>query len=362
MKPVRLIPVVILAVAALLVLKTLGLVMTGSYVLGGVTTVQAQEHAAEPAEGGEAADGTVTMPDEPTMADSSPTIDDTAPTLGQVEHAAAPAAGEGEHAEAPASEGDHATPAKGVSETSDTGLPDNMQAVCPPDAPVVIAAESATGEAGHAAEPAAPAEGAAPAETSHDVGTNGANFAAGMTGPDCVNLVDAIPTQLGPDGEPQPLLGEDGQTMSEKAILERLAERRTELDTYQQELELRASLVDAAEKKIAERQATLEALETQISTLVDQRTAMETGQFAGIITLYENMKPKDAANIFNSLDMEVLLRVAKGMNPRKMSPILAEMDATRAQELTVRMAALADLPPEQMTPADISALPQIVGQ
>jgi flagellar motility protein MotE (MotC chaperone) len=356
-KPVRLIPVVILAVAALLVLKTLGLVMTGSYVLGGVMTVQAEEHAAKPAEGGEAADGTVTMPDEPTMADSSPTIDDTAPTLGQVEHAAAPA--EGEHAEAPASEGEPATPAQGVTESADTGLPANMQAVCPPAEPVVIAAESATAEAVPAA---APEEGAAPPEASPDVGTDAANFAAGMTGPDCVNLVDAIPSQLGPNGQPQPLLGDDGQTMSEKAILERLAERRTELDTYQQELELRASLVDAAEKKIAERQATLEALETQISTLVDQRTAMETGQFAGIITLYENMKPKDAANIFNSLDMEVLLRVAKGMNPRKMSPILAAMDATRAQELTVRMAALADQPPEQMTPADISALPQIVGQ
>ncbi|MEO8685125.1 MAG: hypothetical protein ABI414_09845 [Devosia sp.] len=360
MKPVRLIPVVILAVAALLVLKTLGLVMTGSYVLGGVTTVQAEEHAAKPAEGGDAADGTMTLPDEPTMADSSPTIDDIAPTLGQVEHAAAPA--DGEHAGAPASEGDPATPAKGVSESSDTGLPPNMQPVCPPAEPVVIAAESATAGAAPAANPAAPVEGAAPPETSPGVGTDAANFAAGMTGPDCVNLVDAIPTQLGPNGEPQPLLGEDGQTMSEKAILERLAERRTELDTYQQELELRASLVDAAEKKIAERQATLEALETQISTLVDQRTAMETGQFGGIITLYENMKPKDAANIFNSLDMEVLLRVAKGMNPRKMSPILAAMDATRAQELTVRMAALADQPAEQMTPADISALPQIVGQ
>ena len=53
---------------------------------------------------------------------------------------------------------------------------------------------------------------------------------------------------------------------------------------------------------------------------------METGQFAGIVAMYETMKPKDAANIFNELDMEVLLRVAKTMSPRKMAPILAEMD------------------------------------
>ena len=30
---------------------------------------------------------------------------------------------------------------------------------------------------------------------------------------------------------------------------------------------------------------------------------MESGQFAGIVAMYETMKPKDAANIFNNLDM-----------------------------------------------------------
>jgi flagellar motility protein MotE (MotC chaperone) len=58
----------------------------------------------------------------------------------------------------------------------------------------------------------------------------------------------------------------------------------------------------------------------------------------------------------------VLLRVAKTMSPRKMAPILAEMDAVRAQELTVKMADLADQPAAEMTPEDLAALPQIVGQ
>jgi flagellar motility protein MotE (MotC chaperone) len=95
---------------------------------------------------------------------------------------------------------------------------------------------------------------------------------------------------------------------------------------------------------------------------VDQRQEMESGQFAGIVAMYETMKPKDAANIFNALDIEVLLRVAKTMSPRKMAPILAEMDPSRAQELTVRMASLADKPATEMTAEDLAALPQIVGQ
>ena len=78
--------------------------------------------------------------------------------------------------------------------------------------------------------------------------------------------------------------------------------------------------------------------------------------------MYETMKPKDAANIFNALDVEVLLRVAKMMSPRKMAPILAEMNTARAQELTVRMASASSDPLDSMTPDDLASLPQIVGE
>ncbi|WP_375451987.1 hypothetical protein [uncultured Devosia sp.] len=360
MKSIRLLPVVVLAISAMLVLKTLGLVTTGSYVLGGVGVAQAEEAAPE----GDAATG---LSEEPTMADTSPTLDDAAPTLGATEggdHSAAPA--EGEHgAEAP--EGDHAAPA--VTE-GDPALSDAAHGEAAPEAGADHGAEEAGLAAGLelACPPsgtlpvAAPVEANAESPQPAEEGAHDTSLAAALTEPDCVPLTDAVPTQIGADGQPVPLVGEDGETASERALLERLSERRTELEAYEQDLTLRSAIVDAAEKKMAERQATLEALEAQISGLVDQRTEMESGQFATIVTLYENMKPKDAAIIFNSLDMEVLLRVAKSMNPRKMSPILAAMDPARAQELTVRMAALADQPAEQMTPADVAALPQIVGQ
>lgn len=354
MKSIRLLPVVILAVSALLVLKIMGLAVTGSYVLGGVTVAQAEEgggHGA-PAAAAPSADGTMTMPVEPTMADSSPTLSDVSPTLGQPaatgDHGAAPAAATGDHgapaAATPAASEHDAAPAG--EHGAEGGLPAGLDVVCPPTGAATAAAASGLPDI----TPAAPAadDHSTPATPTVSAG--------------CVPLTDALPSHLGADGQPVPLVGEDGQSLSEAAVLESLGKRRAELQNYEQELVLRSSLVDAAEKKVAERQATLQALEDQISALVDQRTALEAGQFAGIVTLYQNMKPKDAANIFNSLDMDVLLRVAQLMNPRKMSPILAAMDAARAQELTVRMAALSDLPPEQMSPDALAALPQIVGQ
>lgn len=172
---------------------------------------------------------------------------------------------------------------------------------------------------------------------------------------------DAQAMQVGPDGMSQPLAATANGLPTEEALLERLAERRTELDAYAAELEMRASLIEAAEKRIEERAATMEALETQISALVEARKAAEEELITGIVAMYESMRPRDAAAIFNELDMEVLEQVARTMAPRKMAPILAEMTPSRAQELTVRLAAVRSEPADQMSQDDLAALPQIVG-
>lgn len=345
MKNVRLLPVVVLAISALLVLKTLGLVTNGGYVLTGVRVAQAAGGGAAPSENAAAPTG------EPTMEDTSPTLVDPSPTMAQAVpdaggHGAPSAAAE--HAE-PAGEADAAAghdAAPGATEASDSFCFE-ANAAMRDDGTVIINAASASAEGGGHGEPAADGE-VLP------------EFAASMA--DCLPTGDAVPMQIDGNGGAVPLLATGAATPTEQQLLERLAARRTELEQFEKDLAMRASIVDAAEKRIEERTTTLAALEAQISTLVDQRQEMETGQFAGIVAMYETMKPKDAANIFNNLDMEVLLRVAKSMSPRKMAPILAVMQATRAQELTVRMAALADQPAAQMTSADLAALPQIVGQ
>ena len=154
---------------------------------------------------------------------------------------------------------------------------------------------------------------------------------------------------------------------TEAAVLQRLGERRAELDAREKALELQESLVQAAELRLNERIANLEAVEARVQALLDQQTASEEAQFDALVSMYANMKPADAANVFNSLNMEILLRLATKMSPRKMSPILADMSTERAQELTIRIAT-AQMAPEALELANNSAmssedqLPQIVGQ
>jgi flagellar motility protein MotE (MotC chaperone) len=50
------------------------------------------------------------------------------------------------------------------------------------------------------------------------------------------------------------------------------------------------------------------------------------------------MKPKDAARVFDRLEMPVLIEIASHIAPRKMSDILGLMSSEAAERLTVELA------------------------
>jgi len=75
--------------------------------------------------------------------------------------------------------------------------------------------------------------------------------------------------------------------------------------------------------------------------------------------MYENMKGKDAARIFDRLDLKILVDVSTQMNPRKMSEILALMTSENAERLTVELANRATANPKPLTS---DQLPKIDGK
>jgi len=125
---------------------------------------------------------------------------------------------------------------------------------------------------------------------------------------------------------------------SERAILERLQSRRQELEARAREIDIRESLLRAAEKRIEGKVEELKGVESRISTATDQKSEADTARFKGIITMYEGMKPKDAAKVFDRLEMPVLIEIATQIAPRKMSDILGLMQTEAAERLTVEMA------------------------
>ena len=135
-------------------------------------------------------------------------------------------------------------------------------------------------------------------------------------------------------------------TPSKLQVLKNLSERRKELEERARELDMRERLISAAEKRVGERFKELEAVEEKIAAHLGKKDDETKMRVEGLVKMYSAMKPKDAARIFERLDMDVLLQLANMMNERKMAAIMAEMDPVTAQELTVEIALPKPLPAE----------------
>jgi len=138
----------------------------------------------------------------------------------------------------------------------------------------------------------------------------------------------------------------DPLTMSdaEVELLQQLAERRKELQRREEALDRRQSLLKAAEKRLKADLAELESLKKEIENLLIEYDDQQAKQVKRLVSIYEKMDPEDAARIFEDLEMPVLLKVIDRMNERRTAPILAEMEPTKAQALTLELAKRRDLP------------------
>jgi flagellar motility protein MotE (MotC chaperone) len=125
---------------------------------------------------------------------------------------------------------------------------------------------------------------------------------------------------------------------SERALLERLQARRQELEARAREIDIRENLLKSAEKRIEGKVEELKAVESRIGTATEQKKEADDARLKGLITMYEGMKPKDAAKVFDRLEMPVLFEIASKIAPRKMSDILGLMSPEAAERLTVEMA------------------------
>jgi flagellar motility protein MotE (MotC chaperone) len=119
-----------------------------------------------------------------------------------------------------------------------------------------------------------------------------------------------------------------------------LRQRREQLDARDATLSARESLLTAAEQKLTQRVSELQTLQNKLEALEAARKQREDAGLQGLVKLYEVMKPRDAATIFNDLDMPVLLEVVDRMKEAKAVAVLGAMQPDKARELTEKLAQL----------------------
>lgn len=127
-------------------------------------------------------------------------------------------------------------------------------------------------------------------------------------------------------------------TQSEVDLLQKLAERRQDLEARSREMDMREGLLRAAETRIDKKIDELKTVQASIEGLLKKYDDQEDAKLKSLVKIYENMKPKDAARIFEKLEMPVLLDVLAGMKEQKVAAIMAEMDPGKAKAVTGELA------------------------
>lgn len=182
--------------------------------------------------------------------------------------------------------------------------------------------------------PVATARAQAPAEKPAKAATAKTGTAAAPAKPGTAAPAAAQPATA----DKTPALDPLAMSPSEVELLQKLSDRRAELDKRAAELSQREVLLQAAEKRIDEKIAKLASLKKDIGGIVDKNSAEDEARLKSLVKIYETMKPADAARIFTQLDMPVLLGVLEHMKERNAAPILAAMDPSKAKAVTLALA------------------------
>jgi flagellar motility protein MotE (MotC chaperone) len=133
-------------------------------------------------------------------------------------------------------------------------------------------------------------------------------------------------------------------TQSEIDLLQRLSERRQQLEERERGLDQREAMLKAAEGRIDRKIAEMKTLEDSIQALLKTHTDEERQRLDRLVNIYKVMKPKDAARIFDDMEMPLIVDIFMLMTERSTAPILAEMNPVKARAVTQELAHKQALP------------------
>jgi flagellar motility protein MotE (MotC chaperone) len=123
-----------------------------------------------------------------------------------------------------------------------------------------------------------------------------------------------------------------------EAIAAELDRRRAALTAREQALALREAAVKLAEERLGEDVQVLEKGKAELEERLGALSRDGAARTAQLVKIYEAMKAKSAATVFETMEPDMLLPIVKGMRDTKVAAIVAEMTPEKARMLTAELA------------------------
>src|SRR5690606_29592526 len=97
-------------------------------------------------------------------------------------------------------------------------------------------------------------------------------------------------------------------------------------------------ILQVTESRIEEKLKEMNGLKAELSKMLDEYKTTNDNRLQNLVKIYETMKPKEAAQILEGLDMPILLQVLSRIKQMRAAPIIAQMNPQKAREITEMLA------------------------
>jgi flagellar motility protein MotE (MotC chaperone) len=122
------------------------------------------------------------------------------------------------------------------------------------------------------------------------------------------------------------------------ALLAALQERQKQLDAEEARLADRKQSLGVAEKKLDEQLAAFDKAQKNLEKTLAMADQAAEKDIARMTAVYENMKPADAARIFEKMDVNFAAGLLARMRPDVAAKVLTDMQAETAYAVTLTIA------------------------
>jgi flagellar motility protein MotE (MotC chaperone) len=124
----------------------------------------------------------------------------------------------------------------------------------------------------------------------------------------------------------------------EPRLLRAMRERREQLDARAAEVGARERMLEVIEQRVAEQVRALEELRDALEASLARAEEADEAELARLVTIYETMKPKEAARIFEAMPAAVAAGFIRRMREAKSATIMANLGAGHAYAITLALA------------------------
>lgn len=131
-------------------------------------------------------------------------------------------------------------------------------------------------------------------------------------------------------------LAVEAKKVDDADYLFKLADRKKQLDQREEDLNKLAAQLEKQQTEILDNLKKLEDTRSKISTLLEERIKADDGKVETLVQMYSNMKPAQAAKVFESLDEDLVIEILGRMKKKNAADILNLIKPEKAQVFAER--------------------------